>query len=192
MAYPAGLDFEGPVQVRNWRPLVNWVLGIPQILIVYALRALRQVLLLIAFFSILFTKKIPRPLFDTIVMIRRYRWRVITYLLWMRESYAPFDFTPGATRRAGDPASLFVRYPAELNRWLPLVKWFLAIPHYIVLAVLYAAAVVVGLIVFFAVLFTGKWPQGLRDFLVGVARWSLRVKAYVGFLRDEYPPFSLS
>jgi hypothetical protein len=74
---------------------------------------------------------------------------------------------------------------------MPLVKWFLAIPHYIVLLFLGLAAVFVVIISFFAVLFTGKWPEGFRTFVVGVQRWSLRVGAYVLFLRDEYPPFSL-
>ncbi|MGH8985734.1 MAG: DUF4389 domain-containing protein [Acidimicrobiia bacterium] len=75
---------------------------------------------------------------------------------------------------AGDPAA-----PVELNRWLPLVKWLLAIPHYFVLIALFIAVAVVKLIAFFAVIFTGKYPKGLRDFVVGVFRWQLRVQSYV-------------
>src|SRR6476620_7307709 len=74
---------------------------------------------------------------------------------------------------------------------LPLVQWLLAIPHYIVLSLPGIAAVVVVVIGFFAVLFTGKWPEGMRDFVVGYARWYTRVYAYILFLTDEYPPFSL-
>jgi hypothetical protein len=87
---------------------------------------------------------------------------------------------------------LSIQYPAKLKRWMPLVKWFLAIPHYFVLLFVYIAAIFVFIASFFAVLFTGKYPKGMRDFGVGVSRWSMRVRAYVGFLRDEYPPFSLS
>jgi hypothetical protein len=81
----------------------------------------------------------------------------------------------------------------DLNRWLPLVKWLLAIPHYIVLVFLYIAAVVVVIIAWFAILFTGRYPQGMFDFVVGVLRWSLRVGAYAFLLvTDRYPPFSLA
>jgi hypothetical protein len=81
----------------------------------------------------------------------------------------------------------------DLNRWLPLVKWLLAIPHYIVLVFLYIAGVVVVIIAWFAILFTGRYPRGMFDFVVGVLRWSLRVGAYAFLLvTDRYPPFSLA
>jgi hypothetical protein len=81
----------------------------------------------------------------------------------------------------------------ELNRWMPLIKWFLAIPHYIVLAFLSVAAVFAVIIAWFAILFTGKYPQALFDYVVGVARWWLRVQAYAFLLvTDKYPPFSLN
>jgi len=83
--------------------------------------------------------------------------------------------------------------PNELNRWLPLVKWFLAIPHLIVLFFLDIAATVVVVIAWFAILFTGRYPEGMFDFVVGVMRWSLRVTAYAFLLvTDRYPPFSLA
>jgi hypothetical protein len=140
---------------------------------------------------VLFTKKIPDSIFNLIVMTRRYTWRTATYALWMRESYPPFDFTMTAQDDGLDPAWLSVDYPAELNRWAPLYKWFLAIPHYIVLLFLALGAVFVLIVSFFAVLFTGKWPEGLRGYIIGVQRWSIRVSSYAGLLRDEYPPFSL-
>lgn len=190
-AHPVRLDLDAPLEVENWRPLVHWLLAIPQWLVAGVLRTVRQVLLFIAFFAVLFTKRIPRGLFDMVVLTLRYGWRVGTYTLWMREAYPPFEFTPASDDPGGDPATLSIDYPEELNRWLPLVKWFLAIPHYIVLVFLTIAGVFVGLVAFFAVLFTGRYPSGMRDYLVGVARWSTRVLAYAGFLRDEYPPFSL-
>ena len=90
---------------------------------------------------------------------------------------------------------LEIDYPdveQDLNRWLSLVKWLLAIPHYIVLAVLAVIGVVVAVIAWFAILFTGRYPQALFDYVVGVGRWGLRVEAYAFLLvTDEYPPFSL-
>ena len=84
-----------------------------------------------------------------------------------------------------------IAYPEQMSRWQPLVKWLLAFPHYLVLAALGIAAMFVVIAGFFAVLFTGEYPQGLRDFLVGVYRYSVRVQAYAGLLTDRYPPFSM-
>jgi hypothetical protein len=192
VSYPARLGIEAPLEVKNWRPLVHWFLAIPHYLVLYALRILRGVLTIIIFFTILFTKRIPESLFNMIVMTRRYSWRVTTYVLWMRESYPPFSFTASPEDDGIDPAALSIEYPQELNRWLVLVKWWLlAIPHYIVLIFVGIGALFVAIVAFFAVLFTGKYPAGLRSFLVGYSRWTLRVYAYAGLLRDEYPPFSL-
>ena len=83
------------------------------------------------------------------------------------------------------------RTPTEYNRFLPFVKWLLAIPHYIALLFLGFAVAVVLLISFFAVLFTGRFPRGMFDFILGVYRWGLRVGAYVGLMVDPYPPFTL-
>lgn len=174
-----------------WRPFVHWLLAIPQLLISYALRTLRQALLIIAFFSVLFTGSIPRGLFDTIAMTFRYRWRVLSYLLWMRASYPPFDFMPSSSDIGGDPAFVSVRFPRRLNQWLPLVKWLLAIPHYVVLVFLKVGVLFAIVFSLFGVLATGQYPEGIRNYIVGVTRWGLRVEAYVLFLRDEYPPFRL-
>jgi hypothetical protein len=191
-SYPAGLGFDGPPEVQNWRPLLNWLLAIPHLLILYALRVLRQVLLIISFFAVLFTKAIPVPLFDVIVMTLRYRWRTKTYVVWMRNSYPPFSFNMAAADDGIDPAWLTVERPAQVNRWLPLVKWLLAIPHYIVLIFLTIGTFFAGLAAFFVVLFTGRYPPGLRAFQINVHAWKLRVASYALFLRDEYPPFSLN
>jgi hypothetical protein len=82
--------------------------------------------------------------------------------------------------------------PRDLNQWLPLVKWFLAIPHYIVLAILWIAAFFVVIVAWFAIVFTGRYPRGMFGFVEGVLRWSVRVEAYAFLMfTDEYPPFSL-
>ncbi len=190
--YPAQLEFDADLHITRWRPLVQWLLAIPQLMVAQALNSLRQVLTLISLFTVLFTKEIPRPLFDAIAMTYRYEWRVMSYALFLHEDYPPFDFRSAATDDGGEPHNtLSLTYPEQLNRWAPLYKWFLAIPHYVVVAALAIAAVCAVVVGFFSVLFTGKFPLGLRDFIVDVWRYGLRVQAYVGLLTDQYPPFAL-
>jgi hypothetical protein len=98
---------------------------------------------------------------------------------------------PGGPPSPQYPAQLEIAYPQELNRWLPLVKWLLVIPHYFVLFFLGIGAFFVAIFAWFAVLFTGRFPRGAFDYLVGVTRWANRVSAYHLFMTDPYPPFSL-
>ena len=117
----------------------------------------------------------------------RFSTRIGVYIGLLRDEYPSTD--------EEQAVHLDITYPdaeKDLNQWLPLVKWFLAIPHYIVLAFLFIAAVVSVVIAWFAILFTGRYPRGLFDFVVGVTRWELRVMAYAILLTtDVYPPFSL-
>jgi Domain of unknown function (DUF4389) len=127
-------------------------------------------------------------------MYLRYSLRTATYFGFLREEYPPFSF---ATTPAdpGDDPRVGVDLVPELegrNRLTVAFRLILAIPQLIVLALLGIALFVVGVIAFFAVLFTGRWPGGLRDFALGVGRWWLRVNAYLVLLTDEYPPFRLS
>ena len=191
-AYPLTLDLEAPLEVARWRPLVHWLLVIPQAIVAGVLGQILQLLSLVSFFTILFTGRIPRELFDFMAMTLRYQWRVNSYAFFMREPYPPFEFGSKTEDPGTDPASLSLEYPETLSRGLIFVKsWLLAIPHYIVLVFLGIGAMFVGVIAWFAVLITGRWPQGLRDYLVGVSRWAYRVEAYAFLMRDEYPPFSL-
>jgi hypothetical protein len=184
-------DFEAPERVANWRPLVQWFLAIPHFIVLYALGIAQNVIWLISFFAVLFTEQIPEGLFNFQVMIQRYQHRTMTYALFMREPYPPFDFTVTRDDPGGDPVSVSIDRPEKVNRWLPLVKWLLAVPHYIVLAVYVIGAFFAFIGAFFVVLFTGKFPLGIRDFVVKVGRYGLHVQAYILFLRDEYPSFSL-
>ncbi len=187
--YPVRLELERGYDEQNWRPLVNWLLAIPQWIVLYVLGIAAFVLWVVSFFTVLFTRRNPFLRFQT--MYLRYNWRVSSFVAFMRDEYPPFDFATDPAAVVPDAAVVDVDDPGEMNRWLPLVKWLLAIPHYIVLWLLGIAAFVVVVIGFFAVLFTGKWPEGMRDFVVGYARWYTRVYAYILFLTDEYPPFSL-
>lgn len=137
---------------------------------------------------ILFRQKYPRWWFDWNRELLRFSNRVGIYLGLMDDHYPATD--------EHQSVHLDIDYPdvpRDLNRWLPLVKWFLAIPHYVVLFFLYIAAVVVVVIAWFAILFTGRYPRGLFDFVGGVIRWHKRVVGYAFLLvADRYPPFSLT
>jgi hypothetical protein len=189
--FPLQLDLEAPGRVARWRPLVHWLLAIPHLVVLYALGIVEGVVWILSFFAILFTRRMPESFFGIIVMTHRYQWRVASYIFFMREAYPPFEFPTAGTDPATDPAHLSVEPAPTLNRWLPLVKWLLVIPHYFVLFFLFIAVYVVGIIGFFAVLITGQWPEGMRTFVIGVLRWANRVSIYTYLVTDTYPPFSL-
>jgi hypothetical protein len=137
---------------------------------------------------ILFRRKYPRWWFDWNLELQRFANRVTAYLALMDDRYPSTD----------DHQSVHLDYPypdaaRELNRWLPLVKWLLAVPHYIVLFFLEIAAFFVAIVAWFAILFTGRYPRGLFEFVEGVIRWHNRVLAYALLLvTDQYPPFRLA
>jgi hypothetical protein len=137
---------------------------------------------------ILFRQKYPRWWFDFNLQLTRFSARVSSYLALMSDRYPSTDDEQSV--------HLDLDYPdvkKDLNRWLPLVKWLLAIPHYIVLFFLGIASVFAVIIAWFAILFTGRYPRSLFDFVEGVMRWGLRVEAYALLLvTDRYPPFRLA
>ena len=189
--YPVQLDLEAPLEVARWRPLVHWLLVIPHWVILYFLGIALAVLAFISWFAILFTGNIPRGLFDFMAMVLRYQWRTYSYISWMREPYPPFDFTPAEADPGNDPARFSIEYPEKLSRLLIFVKWLAVIPHVIALFFVFIGAFFVWIASFFAVLFTGRWPEGMRRFLIGTFRWSMRVTAYAYLMTDQYPAFSL-
>jgi len=148
--------------------------------------AMVGILVLPPLLMILFRQKYPRWWFDWNFELAKFNNRVSVYFLLLRDEYPSTD--------EEQSVHLEIPYPdvAELNRWLPLVKWLLAIPHWIILFFLGIATIVVVVISWFAILFTGQYPVGLFNFVVGVIRWSNRVSAYALLMvTDEYPPFRL-
>jgi hypothetical protein len=137
---------------------------------------------------LLFRRKYPRWWFDWNLALTKFCMRVTAYLALLRDEYPSTDDEQAVHVEISYPDAAH-----DLNRWLPLVKWLLAIPHYLVLGVLTVGVVVAVAIAWFAILFTTRYPRALFDFVVGVLRWWLRVSAYALLLTtDRYPPFSLS
>jgi len=191
--HPVRLEFQGDARLARWRPLAQWLLAVPHFLVARALNAVRCVLTLVSLFTVLFTRRIPRPVFDFTAMTLRYEWRAVSYGLALHTDYPPFDLQPAAGDDGRDPHSeVSLDYPEELDRWKPLYKWVLAAPHYVVLAGLFVAAVLAVLAGTAVVVVTGRYPSGLQRFLAGTYRYLLRVQSYVGLLTDRYPPFTLA
>jgi len=190
--YPINVDLSADTQLARWRPLVQWLLAIPHLAVSSVLTTLRHLLTAVSLVTVLFTKRIPRPVFDAIAMTYRYEWRSVSYALFMHEQYPPFDFQPSADDDAETPyTTVNFTYPGQMSRWKPLYKWVLAVPHYVAMFMLAVASVFVILFGLVAVVFTGSYPARARDFLVGVYRYGLRVQGYVGLLTDTYPPFTV-
>ncbi len=146
------------------------------------------VLVLPVLLMIVFRNKYPRWWFDFNLQLARFSTRVLSYLALMSDRYPSTDDEQSVHLDLDYP-----NVPEDLNRWLPLVKWLLAVPHYVALLFLGVAAAIGVVIAWFSVLFTGRYPQAIFGFVEGVLRWALRVEAYAFLLvTDRYPPFSLA
>lgn len=186
--YPVTLEVAYPEVASRGLILVRWLLAIPQFFVAQVLKNLAQVLAVLALFAILFTGQYPEPLYRLVVGATRWQFNVYAYVLFHDRPYPPFAFESGIYPHLQYDVPRQERY----NRWLPLVKWLLAVPHYIALAALGVLAIFAWLFTVVAVVATGRYPRGLFDFIVGVGRWGVRVNAYALMLQtDRYPPFSL-
>ena len=183
--YPVTFGVAYPESPNRFLILIRWLLALPHLIVLSVLGQLVGLATLAGFLAILITKNYPDALWRFSVGVLRWEQNVNAYVLF-RDGYPPFSMSEGRY----EPVTFTVVKP-EFNRWLPLVKWLLVLPHVVILIALSVLAVVATLALALAVLFTGRYPRGLFDFLVGVGRWNVRVTAYGTLLVDRYPPFSL-
>jgi hypothetical protein len=197
-AYPVTLKGEITEMPSRWLWIFKWLLAIPHYIVLSFLGIAFCVVLIIAWFAILFTGKYPKTLFDFNVGVVRWSWRVFfySYQALGTDKYPPFSLESDPNY----PADLDVLYPEKLSRGLIWIKWLLAIPHLIIVGIFQGGwggrgcgglISILAIISAIALLFTGKYPAELFKLVVGMNRWSYRVFAYVSLMRDEYPPFRL-
>ncbi len=208
--YPLKIEGKLDERLSRWMWLVKWFLAIPHFIVLALLWGAFAVATVIAGFSILFTGRYPRRLFDFNVGVLRWTWRVTFYACALAtDRYPPFSLKP----LADYPAEVSVEYPDHLSRGLVLVKWWLlAIPHYIIISIFGGGTTpwtwgfgdnqdhamigggLVGLLALIAgvILLVGnRYPKSIFDFIMGMERWTYRVISYAALMRDEYPPFRL-
>jgi Domain of unknown function (DUF4389) len=209
-SYPVRVRGDLDPELSRWQWLVKWILAIPHYIVLFFLNIAAVVVFVMAFFAILITGRYPRALFDFSLGVTRWRWRVAFYALTAlgTDRYPPFSLQANAEY----PADVEIDYPERLSRGLVLIKWWLlAMPHYLILSAFFTASwrafvvnahdvvgyalppliVLLLVIALVGLLFAGRYPKGLFDFLLGINRWAIRVRAYGSLMRDEYPPFRL-
>ncbi|MEU8326703.1 DUF4389 domain-containing protein [Nonomuraea sp. NPDC048881] len=207
--YPIQVHAQQDDPLSRWLWLVKWLLIVPHVLILIPLWIAFCVLSLVALAAIVITGRYPRPLFDFNVGVMRWNWRVgyYAYNALGTDRYPPF-----ALREIpGYPAGLNVAYPTRLHRGLVLVKWLLAVPHLLIVGILFSGSAWIGwqaggdawdwgggglvallvLIAGIALTVTGRYPRPLFDLILGLNRWGLRVAGYAALMTDRYPPFRL-
>lgn len=199
--YPASLRIDYPEQSDRLTVLFRLLLALPALVILGLLVGTGTqdsgdevsyigtagLVMVPTVLMILIRRKYPRWWFDWNVALTKFANRILAYVLLLRDEYPSTD--------EEQAVHIDIAYPdvdRDLNRWMPLIKWLVVLPHVVLLALLWAAVIVCWIVAWFAILLTARYPRELFDFVVGVMRWSLRVDAYAVLLTtDEYPPFRL-
>lgn len=189
----ADMQLDSPPETQNWRPLVNWLLAIPHLVIANALGNIANLLSVISWFSIVFTGRMPDGIARFQCMILRYEARAYSYVAFLRQPYPQFEFDMANGDPGSDPLRVdFAPQLAERNRLTVAFRIILIIPAVIYTVLVAVAAFFAVIVAAVAVLFTGCWPQGLRSFVLNAGRLTLRVSSYGRLLTDTYPSFALS
>ena len=192
MSYPASLQIDTPERIANWRPLVQWLLAIPHFVVLGVLGTVSTVVVIVAWFAVVLTGRLPAGIAGLQAMYLRYSIVVNAYASFLTTQYPPFDFDTSPADPGGSQASANFSPALEgRNRLTVLFRAITLIPAYIYTALISIVGMVCLVLGFFAVLFSGRWPAGLRRMVVGAQTVGLRFSAYGLLLTDEYPPFSI-
>ena len=192
MSYPASLQIDTPERIANWRPLVHWLLLIPHYVVLSVLAAVSWVVVVISGIAIVLTGRMPAGLAGFQAMYLRYATVVGAFANFLTDRYPPFGFDTSPADPGGSQTSVSFSPALEgRNRLTVLFRIILSIPAYIFSLVIVAIGTVCIFLGFFAVLFTGRWPDGLRRLVVGSHLVNLRYFTYGLLLTDQYPPFSI-
>ncbi|MDP2328229.1 MAG: DUF4389 domain-containing protein [Dehalococcoidia bacterium] len=184
--YPVTLEIDYPESLDRVTTLFRLLLAIPAMILMSLVTAAARSLSLAIVLMLLFRRRYPAPWFEWMRYMTEYQTRAGAYLGLLTDEYPSTTDEQRVHLRIDPPNE------AILNRWLPLVKWLLALPHWIALYVLFIVAFLVTILAWFVILIRGRYPRGLFDFVVGVNRWALRATIYAFMLTtDRYPPFSL-
>ncbi len=186
--YPVRLEIDRQERYSRLLPFVKWLLAFPHYIVLIFIYIGVLFAWIGAFFAVLFTGKYPPGIFHFIEGSQRWTYRVTAYAMLLTDAYPPFSLG----EEPDYPVRLEIRHPERIANWRPLVQWLLVIPYQFVAQILGAIWLyLIVVISFFAILFTGKYPQALFDFSVVAQRWTLRAAAYgFFFMTDKYPPFA--
>ena len=186
--YPISVSVPEPQRLSRWRVLFKWWLFIiPHLVALALLWVVMLIATVAALLAVLITGRDPRRLFDFVVGVNRWGFRVAVYAALLRDEYPPFSFS------ASYPAAFEATYPESLSRRLVLVQWWLlAVPHYLLLYLLYKLLLLLVLLLGVFILFKGRPQSQIFNLVRGILCWYARVGAYITLLTDEYPPFSLN
>jgi uncharacterized protein DUF4389 len=185
-AYPVHLEIDYPDRLSRLLIFVKWLLAIPHYIALFFLGIGAAIATLIAWFAVIITGRYPRSLFDYNLGVHRWGLRVSAYLLLLTDAYPPFALEDDR----GQPVRLNVDYPERVDRWRPLLNWLLALPVALVAGLMIYVAYAVVFLAWFAILFTGRFPQGLFKIVAVALRWQANVNFYIYWMTAQYPPLA--
>jgi hypothetical protein len=190
-SYPvtAGLNYGR--EIARWRVIGNYIMAIPHFIVLYVLQIVAAVLVIVAWFAILFTGRFPQGLADFVAGVLRYQWRVQSFALFFREPYPSFSLPSGYGDPGDDPAWVQITPAERYSRLAVFFRFLLVIPQLFFGLVVIIAQYFCMVVGWFAVLITGRWPEAFRNFAVRAMFWAIRVNAWYLLLADPYPPFSI-
>ncbi len=189
--HPVTVDFTSDEKIGNWRALLAGIMVIPHFFVFMIIAVVNYFVGIIAFFAVLFTKKYPDSLYHWASLVLRYSNRMNAYMMWFTNDYPPFTFDGGPEDSSGYAVRTSFQKPETIGRFSPLYQWFIAIPVMFFVWLIALVAYFFWFLSFFTVLFTGKVPESFAKWMAGFVRANTRLAAYVMFMHNEYPPFSM-